>query len=65
LERRGRPACLYLHPWEFDPGQPRVKTSATGGFRHYLNLKRTLPRLERLLDQFRFGTMEEVLGTSR
>jgi polysaccharide deacetylase family protein (PEP-CTERM system associated) len=61
LERRGAPACLYLHPWEFDPGQPRVKAGFSAGFRHYLNLNKTLPRLERLLDEFQFGTMEQVL----
>jgi polysaccharide deacetylase family protein (PEP-CTERM system associated) len=62
LERRGVPACLYLHPWEFDPGQPRVKAGLSARFRHYLNLHKTLPRLERLLQEFQFGTMEEVLG---
>jgi polysaccharide deacetylase family protein (PEP-CTERM system associated) len=61
LERRGRPAALYLHPWEFDPGQPREKTSWSRGFRHYLNLERTLPRLDALLGEFRFGTMREAL----
>lgn len=64
LERAGRPACLYLHPWEFDPDQPRVKAGLSANFRHYLNLEKTLPRLERLLEEFRFGTMEEVLRTS-
>jgi polysaccharide deacetylase family protein (PEP-CTERM system associated) len=61
LERRGRPAALYLHPWEFDPGQPRQKTSAWKAFRHYLNLDRTLPRLEALLRRFRFTTLRAVL----
>ena len=61
LERRGRPAALYLHPWEFDPGQPRQKASAWKRFRHYLNLERTLPRLERLVQRFRFSTMRAVL----
>ena len=61
LERRGRPAALYLHPWEFDPEQPRVPAPWWKGFRHYLNLDRTLPRLEALLRRHRFGTMGEVL----
>lgn len=61
LERKGRPAALYLHPWEFDPEQPRVAVGLTARFRHYLNLSRTLPRLESLLARFRFGTMAEVL----
>lgn len=61
LERLGRPTALYLHPWEFDPDQPRVPAPALKRFRHYLNLRRSLPRLERLLERFRFGTMREVL----
>jgi len=61
LERRGRRLAFYLHPWEFDPEQPRVAAPATKRFRHYVNLARTLPRLERLCRRFRFGTMREVL----
>jgi polysaccharide deacetylase family protein (PEP-CTERM system associated) len=61
LERRGRPCALYLHPWEFDPEQPRCPAPALKRFRHYLNLARTLPRLECLLERFRFGAMREVL----
>ena len=68
MDRRGVPASLYLHPWEFDPGQPRMGVSPTARFRHYLNLGRTLPRLEALLGEFRFASLEEVLdqqdGTS-
>jgi polysaccharide deacetylase family protein (PEP-CTERM system associated) len=62
LERRGRACALYLHPWEFDPDQPRCPAPAFKRFRHYVNLSRTLPRLERLLEGFRFGTMSEVLA---
>lgn len=61
LERRGRPAALYLHPWEFDPDQPRQPAPLLKRFRHYLNLHRTLPRLEGLIRRFRFGTMQEAL----
>jgi polysaccharide deacetylase family protein (PEP-CTERM system associated) len=61
LERRGRPAALYLHPWEFDPEQPRQAAPALARFRHYLNLDRTLPRLDALLARFRFTTLQAVL----
>jgi polysaccharide deacetylase family protein (PEP-CTERM system associated) len=61
LERKGRPASLYLHPWEFDPEQPRCPAPAFKKWRHYLNLERTLPRLDALLAQFRFGSLREVL----
>jgi polysaccharide deacetylase family protein (PEP-CTERM system associated) len=61
LERQGRPASLYLHPWEFDPDQPRYPAPPLKRFRHYLNLDRTLPRLEALLARFRFAGLREVL----
>lgn len=63
VERRQRPVVFYLHPWEVDPEQPdlRAHTSRLGAFRHYTGLRRTLPRLERLLQEFSFGTCEEVL----
>jgi len=41
---------MYLHSWEFDPGLPRVKVPGFGyGFRHYNNLRRTLPRMRQLI----------------
>lgn len=61
LERAGRPASLYLHPWELDPGQPRYPAPWHRRFRHYLNLERTLPRLEALLARHRFGTLRAAL----
>jgi polysaccharide deacetylase family protein (PEP-CTERM system associated) len=43
-----RPAVFYVHPWELDPGQPRVPgTGIKTRFRHYLNLRRTESRLRR------------------
>ena len=62
LEAQGRRAAFYLHPWEFDPDQPRVAGPWGKRFRHSLNLERTEGRLERLLGEFRFGGMREVLG---
>jgi polysaccharide deacetylase family protein (PEP-CTERM system associated) len=64
LERAGKPACIYLHPWEFDPDQPRATTSASKAFRHYVGLKQTLPRLEALLSKHRFVGLEESLIAS-
>jgi hypothetical protein len=60
------PAVFYIHPWEVDPEQPRLPAGRITGFRHYRNLGRTETRLRRLLRDFRFGTVEEVLtSTSR
>jgi polysaccharide deacetylase family protein (PEP-CTERM system associated) len=57
----GRPAMFYFHPWEIDPGQPRVAgVSAKTRFRHYLNLDRMQHRLDRLLHDFRWDRVDRV-----
>lgn len=44
---------FYCHPWEFDPQQPKVSSLGwLSGFRHYLNLEKSMSRLERLLTGF-------------
>lgn len=49
---------FYLHPWEFDPEQPRFNNaSLLSKFRHYNNLKKTGMRFEKLLKDFSFGPM--------
>jgi polysaccharide deacetylase family protein (PEP-CTERM system associated) len=61
-----RPAIFYMHPWEIDPGQPRVPgTGLKTRFRHYLNLHRTEARLDRLLQDFSWGRVDEVFGLRR
>ncbi len=65
-EKRGWPGCVYLHPWEVDPDQPRRRTgSALGTFRHYVNLKRTLPKLDRMLSYRSFVGLEAALDQVR
>jgi polysaccharide deacetylase family protein (PEP-CTERM system associated) len=58
----GRPAVFYIHPWEIDPGQPRVKLPWSKAFRHYYGLARTEEKLHRLLKDFKFAPVREVLG---
>jgi polysaccharide deacetylase family protein (PEP-CTERM system associated) len=61
INRQGDPAVVYLHPWEFDPAQPRVAdASLRSKFRHYVNLHYTDQRLRALLQHFSFGPMESV-----
>lgn len=55
-----QPAVIYFHPWEIDPGQPRLAGSTLSRFRHHVNMKRTVPKLRRLLKRFRFGTIAET-----
>lgn len=54
-------AIFYFHPWEVDPDQPRIAgIDLKTRFRHYLNLPRMQPRLERLLADFRWGRMDHI-----
>ena len=58
----GQPFIFYLHPWEVDPEQPRIRAGWLSRFRHYTNLSRCEERLRRLLGDFRFVPAGEVLG---
>jgi polysaccharide deacetylase family protein (PEP-CTERM system associated) len=62
INAAGRPFAVYLHPWEFDPEQPRLRPGLMRAFRHYVGLHRTEGRLVQLLKDFRFGTMSQALG---
>jgi len=59
-----QPVIFYFHPWEIDPQQPRMPgLDAKTRFRHYVNLHRTEKRLDRLLGDFRWGRMVDMLTT--
>jgi polysaccharide deacetylase family protein (PEP-CTERM system associated) len=56
-----QPVMFYFHPWELDPGQPRVPMTPRNRFRHYVGLETEAGKLSQLLGEFRFGTAREVL----
>ena len=59
---RGEPATFYIHPWEIDPGQPRLPVSSLlNRIRQYRGLDGALVRVERILEEFRFGTIASYL----
>ncbi|MGQ0428419.1 MAG: XrtA system polysaccharide deacetylase [Gammaproteobacteria bacterium] len=63
-EHDRQPGVFYCHPWEIDPGQPRVAgISWRSRFRHYTNLARMEGRLRRLLSDFKWGRMDQVFVT--
>lgn len=63
LNHQGKPAVIYLHPWEFDPGQPQVDDLPyVSRFRHYTNLDKTEPRLRYFLKKYQFGPIKEVFA---
>jgi polysaccharide deacetylase family protein (PEP-CTERM system associated) len=65
INAAGRPFAVYLHPWELDPDQPRFRPGVLRAFRHYVNLRHTEARLERLLQDFSFGTLSEALACAQ
>ncbi len=62
INAEGRPAIFYVHPWEIDPGQPRIGLPLSKRIRHYYGLARTEGKLDRLLGDFEFTTLKEVLS---
>ena len=61
IELSGHPLVVYLHPWEIDPEQPRVRAALLSRCRHYLNLHKTEGRLVQLLQDFRFGSIADTI----
>lgn len=63
INAEGQPAIVYLHPWELDPGEPRVAQAPTlSSLRHRVNLGRTESRLRRLLGAGEFGPLRDVFA---
>jgi polysaccharide deacetylase family protein (PEP-CTERM system associated) len=63
INRRQKPFIFYLHPWEIDPGQPRIPAGIISRFRHYNNLAKCETRLNNLMNDFRFTTVQDILIT--
>jgi polysaccharide deacetylase family protein (PEP-CTERM system associated) len=62
FERERQPLVLYIHPWEIDPEQPRIRGPLKSRFRHYTNLRRTEERLGALMQRYRFGPFRDHLA---
>ena len=62
MNSRGRPAIVYLHPWEMDPGHPRVPgIPARQTWYHYHGLHRAVPKYERLMREFEFQSIKDYM----
>ena len=62
IMRTGSPYLFYIHPWEIDPGQPRVEgLGRMSRFRHYVNLESCEERFSSLLSTFRWTSVRSVL----
>ncbi len=63
LNRQQQPGIIYLHPWEFDPEQPKIPNiPLTTRIRHYLNLHSTATKLRKLIRDFEFAPVCDVLN---
>jgi hypothetical protein len=61
-EEENKPFIFYLHPWELDFEQPRIKeVRLRSRFRHYVNLDRTEIKFRKLLGDFQFSTIQQIL----
>ncbi|HET6605727.1 MAG TPA: XrtA system polysaccharide deacetylase [Rhodopila sp.] len=59
--REGQPGIFYFHPWEVDPGQPRIEGAGwKSRLRHYTNLAGMEEGLRRLLKDFAWDRMDRV-----
>jgi len=62
IQRLGQPFVFYIHPWELNPETPRItEAPALSRFRTYIGINRSFSRFRRLLQDFDFTTVHEVL----
>jgi len=59
FNQEGNPAIIFMHPWEFDPEQPRVKLNKLQSFRHYGRIQKNQAKLSNLLKNFKWMAMED------
>jgi polysaccharide deacetylase family protein (PEP-CTERM system associated) len=57
-----QPAVVYLHPWELDRHQPRLRVGRLAWLRHSINIGETENKLCRLLADFHFAPAAQVLA---
>jgi len=56
-----QPVMLYIHPWEVDPEQPRLPASMAAQLRHHVGMNTTIDKLNRVIDDFAFGPVRDVI----
>ena len=62
VTRNQQPGVFYMHPWEVDPEQPKIKLPLRLSLTHYVRLGSTEQNLNRLLNDFEFSSMADVFG---
>ncbi|MBY0521006.1 MAG: DUF3473 domain-containing protein [Sphingomonas sp.] len=66
LNADGRPAIFYFHPWDMDPGQPRVANAPLKSkLRHYSRLGAMAGKLRTLIARHRWDRVDTVVAAER
>jgi polysaccharide deacetylase family protein (PEP-CTERM system associated) len=66
VNEAGEPGVIYFHPWEIDPDQPRVANAPLRSkLRHYTNLSAMAGKLKRLIGDFKWGRVDEIVAARR
>lgn len=64
-KRDKMPSVFYFHPWEIDPGQPKIPgTPVKTKIRHYTNLHSMEKKLEKLAGDFHWTRLDQLLDLS-
>ena len=56
------PVCVYIHPWELDPHQPRMGGSLSARARHYFGLHGTEGKLRKLVRDVEFCPLATLIA---
>jgi len=63
--QESQPACIYFHPWEIDPEQPRLADGLVSRVRTYAGTGRMEAKVDRLVREFRFSGLMSVYAVER
>ena len=63
MKTEDAPYSFYFHPWEIDAQQPKFENAPwKSKARHYINLSKMESKVEKLLGDFKWVTMQEAYG---
>jgi polysaccharide deacetylase family protein (PEP-CTERM system associated) len=66
VNAEARPGIIYFHPWEIDPGQPRVANAPLKSkFRHYTKLDAMAGKLKRLIADFKWDRLDRIVEAEK
>ena len=61
FNKEGLPAIIYMHPWEFDPDQPKLNLGWLQTKRHYYHIEHNYAKLAALLDRHPWTSFKNCL----